>query len=1037
MGRTTSAFGTIPVLLSVLIVGIGPLVEASAQERIPVDSRLLGVLEARYLGPAATSGRITSIDGVALDPRILYVGSAGGGVWKTTNGGNTFNSVFDDNAQSIGAVRIDQAHPDTVWVGTGEPWVRNSVSIGDGVYRTTDGGKTWKNMGLEKTERIARIVIDPRTPSTVFVAALGHLWNDDENRGVYRTTDGGSTWERVLYVDEGTGCADIAIDPENPGILYAAMWQFRRTPWSFSSGGSGSGLYRSTDGGKKWAKVAGGLPTERVGRIAVAVAPSKPEVVYALVESAESALYRSTDRGATWERRSRNPAITGRPFYFASLTVDPKDPDKIYKPDFSLVASNDGGETFYSPFSGGGNVHSDLHAVWVDPINTNNIAVGTDGGLYTSSDKGGAWRFIRNLPVAQFYHVSVDMAHPYNVYGGLQDNGSWAAPSQRPGGIENAAWQSVGWGDGFCVFPDPIDRTIVYAESQGGNLFRRNRTTGETKDIQPTPAQGEPKYRFNWNTPVALSPTDPKVLYVGSQFLHRSTDRGESWARISEDLTTNDPAKQQQLQSGGLTVDNSSAENHCTIFTIAESPLDQHLIWVGTDDGNVQVTEDGGGRWRNVAANVPGLPPHTWCSCIEPGRFDRSTAYATFDGHAMGDMRTYIYRTTDLGKSWTPLATDSIRGYAHVVRQDPVSPNLLFVGTEFGLFLTLDGGLDWGRFSGKVPPVSVRDIVIHPRDADVILATHGRGVLVIDDITPLRQLSPEVLASPVAVLGSRPSVLSTTGVGNIRFGDDEFTGENPSGAAVITYYLRERHIFGDLKLEVLDSTGAFLSSIPAGKRKGINRAEWAMQMKPPHVAPTPGTEGRFVFGPTVAEGKYLVRLIKGKDTVMGSFTVVGDPNSPHSAGDRAFRQQTVMKLYAMQGDMAYVAESIAELRDDATGRAKNIAPEEPLATDLNAFADRLDSLYRTLVATSQGRLAGEEQLRERVIDLYSSVNGYGGRPSESQLARMKVLESQIVAAQTDFTSMTVDRLKALNARLREKGIEPMAVTSREEFDKRQ
>ncbi len=1028
-GRTAC----LALLLMIVFCGAAPLLRA--QEPIPIDSRILGVLEARRLGPAATGGRIAALDGVARDPRILYVGTAGGGVWKTTNRGVTFRPVFDDHIQSIGAVTIDQSHPDTVWVGTGEPWVRNSVSIGDGIYKTVDGGKSWTRMGLEKTERIGRIAIDPRKPSTVYAAALGPLWNDDENRGVYRTTDGGSTWERVLFVDVRTGCADLAIDPEKPNILYAAMWQHRRTPWSFNSGGRGSGLHKSTDGGKSWKKLTKGLPEGELGRIAVAPAPSSPNIVYAFVEADKSAFYRSTDRGESWTRGSNSTSAVGRPFYFATMTVDPGDPQRIYKPDFSLAVSTDGGETFGSPYREGGNVHADIHAAWVDPSNSNNIAIGTDGGLYLSNDRGSSWQFVRNLPVSQFYHVSADMAIPYNVYGGLQDNGSWSAPSDGIGGISNSDWKNVGWGDGFHVFADPLDREIVYAESQGGNIMRRNGRTGETKDIKPVPEEGEAELRFNWNTPIALGAMNPGAIYVGSQFVHRSTDRGESWRRISDDLTTNDPAKLNQLKSGGMTVDNSSAENHCTIYAIAESPLEGNTIWAGTDDGNLQVTRDGGKSWTNVVGNIPDLPRNTWCSGVEPGRHDPAVAFATFDGHMTGDMRTYLYKTTDHGATWRSLTTDSLHGYAHVIRQDPVNPHLLFLGTELGLFLTLDGGVNWGRFTGKVPQVAVRDIVIHPRESDVILATHGRGILIIDDITPLRQLTEETLARSAVVLDSRPSVLRTTGAFSVRYGDEEFMGEVPGEAAVITYYLKERHIFGEMKLEILDPDGGVISTLSGTKRRGINRVPWLMRMKPPRVAVTPGTEGRFVTGPVAAEGKYGVRIIKGNDTILGSFAVAPDPNSPHSAAERELRQTTVMKLYGMQADLAYVAESIARVRNQANERAAAATAPKELADELKTFASQLDSLYRTVVSTSEGRLAREEQLRERVIDLYSAVNEYGGAPSGTQLARMKILEAGIAEARTRFDAITTATMERVNSRLVAGGLEPIRTMTREEFDK--
>ncbi|HEX8184392.1 MAG TPA: glycosyl hydrolase, partial [Blastocatellia bacterium] len=828
--------------ITVSLLFITSLVAAAAlaQSAIKVDSSTFGAIEARHIGPAITGGRIAAIDGVASDPRIIYVGSAGGGVWKSINGGTTFKSVFDKYTQSIGAVTIDQAHPETVWVGTGESWTRNSTSVGTGLYKTADGGDSWKRVGLENSERIARIVIDPKNSDTVYVAATGHLWDGNEERGVYKTTDGGKTWQRALFVDSDTGCADLAIDPQEPRILYASMWQFRRKPYFFTSGGPGSGLYKSTDAGKTWKKLTKDMPEGELGRIAVAVAPTRPNTVYAIVEAKKSAVYRSEDLGESWAKVSSSQSATGRPFYFASVTVDPKDYNRLYKPDYSLSVSTDGGQSFVAR---GGRAHGDFHAVWVNPLDPFQIYVGTDGGVYVSNDKANSFRFLSNLPVGQFYHVSFDMEQPYNVYGGLQDNGSWMGPSQSVNGIENKDWRNVGFGDGFHTYPDPLDKDIVYSEFQGGNVLRFHKSTGEIKAIRPYPRQGEPKYRFNWNTAMALSPTNKNALYIGAQFLFRSTNRGESWERISPDLTTNDPAKQKQEESGGISIDNSSAENHCTIFTIAESPLDEKVIWAGTDDGNVQVTRDGGKNWANVTPNIQGLPANTWCSTVEASRFERGTAYATFDGHQTGDLKAYVFKTVDFGKTWRSLGAEMIQGYAHVIREDRVNPNLLFVGTEFGLFLSIDGGEQWAQFTGNLPPVSIRDIAIHPREHDLILATHGRGILIIDDITPLRQITPKVLETAATLFESRPSQMTIPLVAQDFPGDAEFVAANPTENATITYYLKDRHVFGDMKVEIYDSEGKLMATLPAGKRRGINRVTWAMRQKPPKVPPSPNLAG--------------------------------------------------------------------------------------------------------------------------------------------------------------------------------------------------
>ena len=1010
--------------------------ESRPAQGIKLNSRMFGAIQARSIGPAVMGGRIMAIEGVARSPRIIWVASASGGVWKSINGGVTFKPVFDKYTQSIGALAVDQQHPDTVWVGTGEGCVRNSVSVGTGVYKTTDGGESWQLMGLEDSERISRILIDPKDPNTVYVAALGHLWDDNEERGLYKTTDGGKTWQRILFVNERTGCADVELDPQQPNILYAAMWEFRRLPYFFESGGKGSGLYRSLDGGKTWEKLTAGLPEGPLGRIAIAVAPSRPSTLYAVVESKNTALYRSDDLGEHWRRLDASFNIKARPFYFAHLEVDPGDFNRVYKPGLSLSVSEDGGKSFTSPFFGGsGAVHSDHHALWIDPGNPLHLLLGTDGGIYVSYDRGHTWRFLNNLPVSQFYHVAVDENDPYNVYGGLQDNGSWYGPSASPAGIENRDWENIGGGDGFCVIPDREDPDFVYLESQVGNLVRFRKSTGESKEIRPYPEAGGPKLRFNWNTPVLLSQHHPHKLFVGSQFLFVSYDRGESWKRISPDLTTNDPDKQHQNRSGGLTRDDSGAENYCTIFTISESPLDSSVIWVGTDDGNLQLTRDGGHTWSNLADRLPGLPPNTWCSSVEASHHQAGRAFATFDGHRTGDRETYVFRTDDFGQNWTRLPADGVEGYAHVIREDPVNPNLLFLGTEFGLYVSLDGGQQWARFSGNLPKVSVRDLVIHPRESDLVLATHGRGIYIIDDITPLRQITPEILAADVAMLPARPSKITLPRFVQQFSGDGEFVGENPPEAAVITYYLKKRHLFGDLYVEIYDSTGKLIKKLPGGKRRGINRVAWNMRMKPPRVAPSPKLAPWALFGPTVPEGTYSVRLVKGKKTYTTRIRLVADPRLGHSRKDRLLRHQTVMKLYRMQEDLAYIGDALLDMRKQAQSYIRSLKRKNSTRRALERFVKQIDGLREQLVVTENVTwVSQEERLRERVVDLYGAVSAYGGRPSPAQLARMRELAGELSRAEQQFRRIVDKELPKLNRRLRGKKLEPIRVKSRDAWE---
>ncbi len=642
-------------------------VSVSAQAPSPAvkyDSGTISGLTARNIGSATMSGRIAAIDAVDEDGKItIFAGSASGGVWKSINGGTTFKPVFDkEDVQSIGAVTIDPSNHKIVWAGSGEAWTRNSVSVGDGIYKSTDNGENWTNMGLKDSEHIARILVDPKDGNVVYACATGHIFNDNDERGVYKTSDGGKTWRKVLAGANGsTGCGMISMAAAEPQTIYASMWDFRRQGWTFRSGGPGSGLFKSSDGGEHWTEIntttAQGLPDKPYGQYLV------------------------------W-----------RPFYFANLIVDPKDENKIFKPDGPLLVSTNGGKSF----GGTANAHGDHHTLWIDPSNSNVVFTGDDGGLWSSVDGGLRWRHVMNLPVSQFYHVSVDDANPYRVYGGLQDNSSWVAESSYPGGISNSRWENLYGGDGFWIFMDTSDPDWIYAEYQGGEISRINRHTLDSRNIKPQPDYNEKKLRFNWNTPIHMSPNEKGTIYIGAQFLFRSRNHGQSWDRISPDLSTNDPEKQKQEESGGITVDNSAAEMHTSIYSISESPKNGQIIWAGTDDGNLQITRDGAKTWTNVVGNVPGLAKNSWVSWVEASLYDEGTAYATFDRHTFGDLKPYVYKTTDYGKTWTALGVQDsgVRGYAHVIKEDTVDRNLLFLGTEFGLWISIDGGGRWAQYKG-------------------------------------------------------------------------------------------------------------------------------------------------------------------------------------------------------------------------------------------------------------------------------------------------------------------------------------------------
>jgi photosystem II stability/assembly factor-like uncharacterized protein len=981
------------------------------------------------------SGRIAAIAAVHEGDRLtVYIGAASGGVWKSTNGGTTFKPVFDKQpVQSIGAIAIDPTNPKVVWVGTGESWMRNSVSVGDGIYKSTDGGENWTHLGLPESEHIVKIVIDPRDPNTVFVCVPGKLWSDSDDRGVYKTTDGGKSWAKVLAGgNASTGCSLLSMDPQDSKTLYAGMWDFRRKGWTFRSGGDGpeapsaSGLFKTTDGGTTWSplddKTAKGLPPKPWGRVAVAVAPSRANVVYAFIEAVPplNALYRSDDGGATWTMKDRSQNMIWRPFYFANLVVDPKNENRIVKPDGSLIMSTDGGASF----SGiGGATHGDHHDVWIDPANTDHMLTGDDGGLWFSYDGGDKWWKSENLPISQFYHVSVDMDRPYKVYGGLQDNSSWVGESAYPGGITNGRWENMYGGDGFWMFVDPTDPTYLYAEAQGGSVGRVNRKTHETRDIQPLPNYKEGKLRFNWNTPIHISPTKNGTVYIGAQFLFRSRDFGQTWDRISPDLTTNDPAKQKQEQSGGVTVDNSYAEMHTTIYAIAESPKNPLVVWAGTDDGNLQVTQDAGKTWTNVVGNIKGLPKSAWVSSVEPGHFAAGTIYATFDLHTFGDMTPYAYKSADFGKTWTALipAGSPVRGYAHVIKEDLVNPRLLFLGTEFGLWVSVDGGRQWSRYKGgDLPAVAVRDLAIHPRDHDLVIATHGRGIWIVDDITPLRALTPETLARGAAFFQARPVVQVLNAGGGWAGGDAEFSGPNPPTDAIITYFLQKRHIFGDMKLEVRDSAGRLLTTLPTSKRRGLSRVAWSMTMPPPRIPPA--ASAAFGVGPRFLPGRYSVKLVDGDNTYTAPLQVVRDPRVTHTPADRKAQFELALKLYGMLGEMTTLVERMNAVRGGLEARAAAMNATDTIAVKLRAASEAVDVMRKKIVATKEGgMITGEERLRENLAGLYGSVNGYEGRPSAMQVNRTAAIAREMADVKKDFDAWIATRLGPINAMLAARG----------------
>ena len=766
-------------------------------------------MKPRNIGPGGMSGRVTSIDVVHNNTDIMYVGTASGGLWKSTSGGIKWDPIFEQEATgSIGAVAVQQSNPSVIWVGTGEGNPRNSINGGYGIYKSLDAGKTWDLMGLEKTRHIHRVIIDPTNPDIVYAAAIGSPWGEHPERGIFKTTDGGITWVKILFANNKTGAADLVMDPSNPNKLIAALWEHKRDPWFFNSGGEGSGLHITHDGGNTWKKVTDqdGFPKGNLGRIGVAIAANKPNIVYALVEAKKNALYKSEDGGVNWKKVNDKSSgrggegIGNRPFYYAEIYVDPQNENRVYSVFTYINVSEDGGKSFNQlmPAYGVSNgVHPDHHAWWIHPTNGDFMIDGNDGGMNITKDGGKNWRFIGNLPVAQFYHINVDNEIPYNVYGGMQDNGSWRGPAYawRVQGIRNSYWQEISFGDGFDVVPDKDDSRFGWSMSQQGYVSRYDWQTGNNFTVKPTHSDPEVELRFNWNSAINIDPFDNSTLYFGSQFVHKSTDKGQTWTVISEDLTTNDPEKLKQNESGGLTMDATGAENHCSILVIEPSTLEQNMFWVGTDDGQVHYTQNGGQTYTDVTKNIKGLPAGSWIPQIKASNKNKGEALLVANDYRRFNFTPYVYRTKDYGKTWQRIADgNDVESYALSIVEDPVEKNLVFLGTDDGLYVSIDAGTAWTKWTQGFPTVSVKDLVIHPREHDLIIGTFGRAAWVLDDIRPLRAMAKnkqivnqklELFAPPTAY---QAAYQQPTGS---RFGaDGMYHGENRGSGAIFSYFVQ-------------------------------------------------------------------------------------------------------------------------------------------------------------------------------------------------------------------------------------------------------
>lgn len=850
-------------------------------------------LNIRNVGPANMSGRITAIDVVTENPKIIFVGAASGGVWRSDNGGSAWKPIFDDQpTQNIGALAIQQSNPNVIWVGTGEGNPRNSMNLGMGVFKSTDGGETWMHMGLGPTKTIHRISIDPNDPNIVYVGAMGDPFTENEHRGLYKTIDGGLNWKKILYSNTSSGVADLVMHPTNPKKLYAALYEHKRTPYYFTSGGEGSGFYVSNDAGKNWNKLGeeNGLPSGNLGRIGFAIAPSEPDRVYAKIEAKKNAIYKSDDGCENWKMINDNPRFANnRPFYFQDLAVDSEDPDRVYNIYQPLSVSYDGGNTFDTipmiPADETKGIHADFHAFWVNPKDAKHFIIGGDGGLGITRDHGESWYFPETIPVAQFYHVGVDNDTPYNVYGGMQDNGNWSGPAYtwKRGGIRTLYWQYLVGGDGFDISPDLDNSRFGYGSSQNGDLYRYDKLTGYYISIKPPAPNLETSLRFNWNAAFARNPTEDNTAYYGSQFVHVTKDKGATWKIISPDLTTNNP-KHQKPDYGGLTLDVSGAERYNAILTIAPSSIDDNIIWVGTDDGQVQLTTDGGENWKNITTKVKGMPTESWVAQIEASRYDAKSAWMVVNNYRKGDYEPYVFKTDDLGKTWRRVADKTlVNGYALSIIQDPEEPNLVFLGTENGLWISIDEGETWSQFKNEFPSVSTMDLKIQERESALIVGTFGRAIWVLDDLLTLREVAAKRIKSGITALPMNDAVqvkgLFINPPGNIWTGfHTTFEGENKVFQKTqIPFYLSEEPTAEtNVSAMIYDTENRLVNTVETKQLiKGLNYLIWKLDES---AASLPGSwSDDFSRGIPVLPGEYTIVLKYGVQTDTTKVTVIADP----------------------------------------------------------------------------------------------------------------------------------------------------------------
>ncbi|MDD8031150.1 MAG: hypothetical protein PHQ25_04030 [Acidobacteriota bacterium] len=1025
------------ILINLLSIGY-------AQNQNKISEHLNSFITWRNIGPALPGGRTVDLAVVENEPWVIYAAVGPSGLWKSENNGISWFPVFYREATvSVGAVAVAQSSPEIVWVGSGEASSRNSVTIGDGVYKSIDGGKTWTNMGLKETRHISRIIISRGDPNIVYVAALGHLWGPNTERGVFKTIDGGKTWQKVLYINADTGICDLEVDPGDSQILYAAAYEHRRKPYHMVSGGPGSGVYKSSDGGLSWEKLKRDLPEGIMGRIGLAVARNKPGVVYALIEHQEAGIWRSEDHGQTWKRTCDSQTcknVNNRPFYYSHIYVDPHDDQTIYVQSTGLYVSKNMGQKFQAIGQG---IHPDHHALWIDPDNPLHLIDGNDGGIDITYDGGKTWMPVTSIDAAEVYQIGYDFSTPYRVYCGLQDNGCWGGLSNSldSRGILNEHWEFINGGDGFFVRPDPKENFIVYTSSQNNGLVKKDLRHGLGKGIKPVASLNEPPYRFNWNAPLLISPHDNQTIYCGGNYLFRSVDGGYSWEKISPDLTTNDPEKKID-GVGPITIENSGAEIHCTITAIAESPVKPGIFWCGTDDGNIQLSRDGGKKWFNLTENIPHLPKNSWCSRIEPSHFNEATAYVSFDNHRTDDYSPYVYKTTDFGRTWKSIRSNlPDLGWIHVIREHPANDNLLFVGTEFGIYVSYNSGLYWIEISGtNLPTVSVHDIAIHPQENDLIIGTHGRGIWVLDDIVFLSELNEDILNSEFHLFISREANQLYMAVKGDPYTGAIFRGKNPSTGANITYF-KKGDLSGDLRIIIVNSAGENIMELPLNKKAGFSRTIWNLQFLPPSSQGKKRTPvGLVNIMSNVIPDDYLASVKINDKEHQTLIRVSPDPRFKIDPESLKKQYEPLAELVRINNIYAKAVATTRNIIKSLEFARNNIGT----ITDPKTKSD-LESNYKELlikfnrlseIFQTEGTLTGlnmpyEKSLRGplniQLLMLIQGIASFPSQPTATELQQIEEIARQIISSTEDLNRFIKNDLEGFNQSIKSIGLSPPEV----------